>query len=227
MKNTNHLQLLPLCISAIALVGITFVDARQSLSFGLSASLQNRHNHIQIRQSPSSKTRLSSSSFSEGCAHASNYFLTIRGGEIDSSDEYDSDSDSDEYDEEYDEDTDSSDDDDTSDTDSDSDTDTSDSDTSDDDTSDEYDSESETEPEVEEAKDASLSRSVKRKSSSSSRDVEVEYDEPIALTPMQDMGITLGVMVLCNRLDLTNTKVIKYARYVPYTRTGLYCVHVS
>ena len=80
---------------------------------------------------------------------------------------------------------------------------------------DEYDSESETEPEVEEAKDASLSRSVKRKSSSSSRDVEVEYDEPIALTPIQDMGITLGVMVLCNKLDLTNTKVIKYARYVP------------
>ena len=72
---------------------------------------------------------------------------------------------------------------------------------------DEYDSESETEPEMEEAKDASLSRSVKRKSSSSSRDVEVEYDEPIALSPMQDMGITLGVMVLCNRLDLTNTNL--------------------
>jgi hypothetical protein len=41
-----------------------------------------------------------------------------------------------------------------------------------------------------------------------------EYDEPLALSPMQDMGITLGVMIMCNKLDLTNTKIIRFARYV-------------
>jgi hypothetical protein len=41
-----------------------------------------------------------------------------------------------------------------------------------------------------------------------------QYDEAFALSPMQDMGITLGVMVMCNKLDLTNTKIIRFARYV-------------
>lgn len=38
------------------------------------------------------------------------------------------------------------------------------------------------------------------------------YDEMLALTPMQDMGISLGVMILCNRLDLNNSKIIRFAR---------------
>ena len=41
-----------------------------------------------------------------------------------------------------------------------------------------------------------------------------EYDEPLVLSPMQDMGITLGVMIMCNKLDLNNTKIIRFARCV-------------
>jgi len=39
------------------------------------------------------------------------------------------------------------------------------------------------------------------------------YDEPLALSSMQDMGVTLGVMVLCTKLDLTHTRIIRVARY--------------
>jgi hypothetical protein len=40
------------------------------------------------------------------------------------------------------------------------------------------------------------------------------YDEPLSLSAIHDLGITLGIMVLCNKLDLTNAKIIRYARYV-------------
>lgn len=36
------------------------------------------------------------------------------------------------------------------------------------------------------------------------------------------MGITLGVMAMCNKLDLTNAKIIKYARYVLYIYIYMY-----
>jgi len=45
------------------------------------------------------------------------------------------------------------------------------------------------------------------------QNVSKSYDEPLTLSPMTDMGVTLGVMVLCNKLDLTNTKIIKIARF--------------
>ena len=54
-------------------------------------------------------------------------------------------------------------------------------------------------------------RSISVQSRASSSDVE-EYDEPLSFTPMQDMGVTLGVMILCNRLDLNNAKIVKMAR---------------
>jgi hypothetical protein len=85
---------------------------------------------------------------------------------------------------------------------------------------------------VEEA--TSLSKSVRTKSSSQSSQSKsksksihsnleaVEYDEPISLSPFQDMGITLGVMAMCNKLDLTNAKIIKYARYVLYIYIYMY-----
>lgn len=71
---------------------------------------------------------------------------------------------------------------------------------------DEYDSDNEEEEEVTSAK-ASTSASV----TSNTKSI-IEYDEPLSLSPLTDMGITLGVMLLCNKLDLTNTKIIKMAR---------------
>ncbi len=49
-------------------------------------------------------------------------------------------------------------------------------------------------------------------STSSKGTIVSDYDDPISLSPMIDMGVTLGIMVLCNKLDLTNTKIIRYAR---------------
>ena len=72
---------------------------------------------------------------------------------------------------------------------------------------DEYDDEDDEEEEDEESTGIAISSS-----SSSNNQVKEEYDEPISLSPMIDMGITLGVMVLCNKLDLTNTKIIRMAR---------------
>ena len=66
------------------------------------------------------------------------------------------------------------------------------------------DEEEETEPET------SISTKTSQSKASSS-DVE-EYDEPLSFSPMQDMGVTLGVMILCNRLDLNNAKIVKVAR---------------
>ncbi len=132
--------------------------------------------------------------------------LIIRGGEIEEEEEEndsdtssdDEDESSDEYDEEEENDSDSD-----ADVDAETETDT-----------DEYDSESEEEEEEEQvySKTPSLSKSVKNKSKSKSKDVV--YDEPVSLSPFQDMGVTLGVMLLCNKLDLTDKKIIKYARYV-------------
>ena len=145
--------------------------------------------------------------------------LSIQGGDIDSDDdESDSDSDSDgESESEYDNDNDAS-----SDTDTDTDTDTTTTDT-DSDASDEYDSEESVEETKTPAassyknknKSSSLSTSLKKKSNRKTVHVEeVLYDEPLALSAIQDMGITLGTMLVCNKLDLSNAKIIKYARYV-------------
>lgn len=111
------------------------------------------------------------------------FLLIARGGYSES--EYDSEDESaSEYDEEYDDET-------------------------SEESSDEYETESESEDEiVSQAK--SLSSSVKAKASKTSE--AVEYDEPLSLSSLQDMGVTLAVMLLCNKLDLTNTKIIKYAR---------------
>lgn len=67
------------------------------------------------------------------------------------------------------------------------------------------DEEEETEPET------SISTKTSQSKASSS-DAE-EYDEPLSFSPMQDMGVTLGVMILCNRLDLNNAKIVKVARF--------------
>ena len=83
----------------------------------------------------------------------------------------------------------------------------------DDDSTDDYDDESE-EEEEQGKKESSLQTSVQSKSKTKEGDLEVKYDEPLALSPIQDMGVTLGVMVLCNKLDLSDVKIIKYARYV-------------
>lgn len=74
----------------------------------------------------------------------------------------------------------------------------------------EYDSDSDEEEEVSTA----LATNVKSKAKSKSQDDDdQDHDEPLALSPFQDMGVTLGVMVLCGKLDLTNAKIIKMARF--------------
>jgi len=150
--------------------------------------------------------------------------LSIHGGDIDSSDDgSDSDSDTSEYDSSSDDDASS---DDEYDTDNGNDNDTEleaevEADTAAAaDTTDEYDDEteseetedeSESEDEAQEAPSSkSLSTSLKKKSK---RDKIQTYDDPLSLSAMQDMGVTLGVMLLCNKLDLTNAKIIKYARF--------------
>jgi len=67
---------------------------------------------------------------------------------------------------------------------------------------DEYEEEYDEEEEDEEEQELGVSSSIPQ-----------VYDEALTLTPMQDMGITLGVMVLCNKLDLTNKNIIRGARY--------------
>ena len=75
---------------------------------------------------------------------------------------------------------------------------------------DDYDyDESESEDDENEYNQSSSSSS----SSSKSKSI-IEYDEPLSLSPLTDMGVTIGVMVLCNKLDLSNTKIIRMARYV-------------
>lgn len=76
---------------------------------------------------------------------------------------------------------------------------------------DEYDEDMESEYDDEEEDHAgAMASSTKTHQKTGTKQV---YDEPLALTSMQDMGVTLGVMVLCNKLDLTNTRIIRYARF--------------
>jgi len=51
------------------------------------------------------------------------------------------------------------------------------------------------------------------KESSSAEVAEIEYDTMLAPPSMQSMGVTLGVMLATRKLDLTDTKIIRYARY--------------
>jgi len=50
-------------------------------------------------------------------------------------------------------------------------------------------------------------------SSRSNSGTEQDYDEPLVLSSMQDMAVTLGVLVSCNKLDLTNTRLIRVFRF--------------
>jgi len=82
---------------------------------------------------------------------------------------------------------------------------------------DEYDEDEESEYEEDEeteyAEDEDVGAMASSIATSRKRGTEQAYDEPLALSSMQDMGVTLGVMVLCNKLDLTNTRIIRFARY--------------
>eukprot|EP00554_Chaetoceros_debilis_P005858 CAMPEP_0194078984 /NCGR_PEP_ID=MMETSP0149-20130528/5256_1 /TAXON_ID=122233 /ORGANISM="Chaetoceros debilis, Strain MM31A-1" /LENGTH=400 /DNA_ID=CAMNT_0038760343 /DNA_START=155 /DNA_END=1357 /DNA_ORIENTATION=- len=122
-----------------------------------------------------------------------NAVFGVRGGSVDDSeyddsdteDEYDSDEyDSDEYDSE---------------------------DSSSEEEEDEYDSESEEEKGTSAGSNA-LAKNIKSKATSNADDNE-GYDKPLSLAPLQDMGITLGVMFACNKFDLTNTNIIKVGRF--------------
>lgn len=123
----------------------------------------------------------------------SNAVFGVRGGSVDDSEYDDSDTedgyDSDDYDsDEYDSE-----------------------DNSSEEGEDEYDCESEEEKGTSAASNA-LVKNMKSKATSNADDNE-GYDEPLSLAPLQDMGITLGVMFACNKLDLTNTKIIKIGRF--------------
>lgn len=119
----------------------------------------------------------------------SNAIFGIRGGSVDDSEYDDSDTeegyDSEEYDSE---------------------------DSSSEEEEDEYESESESEEEKgTSAPSNALVKNMKSKAKSTNTNNE-GYDDPLSLAPLQDMGITLGVMFACNKLDLTNTNIIKIGR---------------
>jgi len=76
---------------------------------------------------------------------------------------------------------------------------------------DEYDEDEESEYDEDEGDHAgAMAPSIKSRGESGTEQV---YDEPLALSSMQDMGVTMVVLVLCNKLDLTNTRIIRYARF--------------
>lgn len=134
----------------------------------------------------------------------------IRGG----SSEGDEDEDEDEYDEdeedEYDEDEESSDE--ISDTDSEMD------ETDESDVEEEYDSDEDEEEDEDESviSQSSLKSSILSKSqdsSDSNSEEIIEYDELIVPPAMQQFGITIGVMMLSNRIDILNAKAVQIARY--------------
>jgi len=121
---------------------------------------------------------------------ATGQILSVRGGTSDSSDS----DEEDEYDVEYDD--------------------------SDDDEYDEYDTDSEeydsdTEEEedgvVSSIKSTSLKTSIKSKSQKS--DDIIDYDDMLQPPAMQQMMITVGVMLLSNKIDILNVKAVRIARY--------------
>jgi len=78
----------------------------------------------------------------------------------------------------------------------------------------EYDSEA-SEYEYDNSSDEDEQSSGNNQLETSNSEVEdEEYDKPIpALSPIQEMGLTAGVMMLCNKLDLTDKKIIMMARF--------------
>jgi hypothetical protein len=50
-------------------------------------------------------------------------------------------------------------------------------------------------------------------SKSNNKESPMEYDELLTPPPMQQMGITIGVMLLSNRIDIHNSRAIKIARF--------------
>lgn len=42
---------------------------------------------------------------------------------------------------------------------------------------------------------------------------EIEYDSVLVPSSMQSMGVTLGVMILLKKVDLTDTKIVQYGRF--------------
>ncbi|KAL9188755.1 hypothetical protein ACHAXT_007133 [Thalassiosira profunda] len=74
--------------------------------------------------------------------------------------------------------------------------------------SEKYDSDSESEEEEEEASQSSLKSSLVSKSKGA-----VEYDDLLAPPAMQQFAVSIGVMMLANRIDIMDTKVVRIARF--------------
>ena len=63
---------------------------------------------------------------------------------------------------------------------------------------------------------AMLKSSILSKSNNNGEErgpIIMEYDELLTPPPMQQMGITIGVMLLSNRIDIHNSRAIKIARF--------------
>lgn len=136
------------------------------------------------------------------------------GDDDDDTDEYDVDTSDSEFDVfDSDDDTDTTDEEDETDDEEEDDDDTDDDDTDLEDSDDYQDSDTE-EEDAEDEDDETALASVDTSDSKRGKVLDdKEYDEPFAITAMQDMGLTLGVMYMCNKLDLTNVKIIKMARF--------------
>lgn len=78
-----------------------------------------------------------------------------------------------------------------------------------DDEEEEYDSDSDEEEEVAVAKSASLKSSVLSKSMGEA----TEYDDMLTPPAMQQFAISIGVMMLSNRVDILNAKAVRIARF--------------
>ena len=74
-------------------------------------------------------------------------------------------------------------------------------------TEDEYDSDEEYDEEEEDEEDAAVSTKTE-----TSNPEDQEYDEVLMPTSFQQLGVTLGVTFISNRLDMSDKRVIKFAR---------------
>lgn len=168
--------------------------------------LRRRHSHIMKSNEAAETIALSS------------IYTNMRGGALDADeDEYDSDSEE-EYDsEEADSDSDIDTDDDTDEEEEEKEEcDEEDSDESEEE--DEYDVEDEDDEPVALLSKSSVSKQLKRQrqgetsSASGSEEVE-EYDEPLAPPPMQQFAVSIGVMLISNKIDIMDSRAVKIARF--------------
>jgi len=183
--------------SSLQKINYDGVSSSRSVGRGLAhiPSFLQKQKRIPTTISTTKKARALQQDIDIEWSLATGQILSVRGGDSSTSDSSDSE---DEYDVEYDN---SDEEYDEYDTDSDE----------------EYDSDDEEEDEEEDGvvssiKSTSLKSSIKSKSQKSD-DIKIDYDDMLQPPAMQQMMITVGVMLLSNKIDILNVKAVRIARY--------------